>query len=84
MTERKERRHYSRCSFCGKGEHQVRKLVAGPGGFICDQCVQLCTEVICEDDQPSVPGSAAYRTNTRRVTLSGWLRNLFHVRSYTT
>lgn len=35
-----------RCSFCGKGKDKVRKLVAGPGVFICDQCVHLCNEVL--------------------------------------
>ena len=35
-----------RCSFCGKGKDRVRKLVAGPGVFICDHCVQLCNEVL--------------------------------------
>ena len=38
-----------RCSFCGKAEDKVRRLVAGPGVFICDQCVQLCTEVLQSD-----------------------------------
>ena len=41
-----------RCSFCGKGEDKVRRLVAGPGVFICDQCVGLCSEVL-ESDQRS-------------------------------
>jgi len=40
-----------RCSFCGKGKDKVRRLVAGPGVFICDQCVQLCTEVLQSDEQ---------------------------------
>src|SRR5258708_14530914 len=37
------------CSFCGKGQDQVRKLVAGPGVYICDQCIDLCQEVLEED-----------------------------------
>ncbi len=40
-----------RCSFCGKGKDKVRRLVAGPGVFICDQCVQLCSEVLQSDVQ---------------------------------
>jgi hypothetical protein len=40
-----------RCSFCGKGEDKVRRLVAGPGVFICDQCVQLCNDVLKSDVQ---------------------------------
>jgi ATP-dependent Clp protease ATP-binding subunit ClpX len=53
MNEREDRRRYTRCSFCGKGQDQVRKLVAGPGVFICDQCIDLCQEVL-EDDNKSV------------------------------
>ena len=43
-----------RCSFCGKKQDQVRKLVAGPGVFICDQCVALCYEII-ESEPPTMP-----------------------------
>src|SRR5213595_1745086 len=52
MNEREDRRRYTRCSFCGKGQDQVRKLVAGPGVFICDQCIDLCQQVL-EDDTRS-------------------------------
>src|SRR5439155_1436720 len=52
MNEREDRRRYTRCSFCGKGQDQVRKLVAGPGVFISDQCIDLCQEVL-EDDTRS-------------------------------
>ena len=39
-----------RCSFCGKTEEQVRKLIAGPSGtYICDECVEICAEIIDED-----------------------------------
>jgi ATP-dependent Clp protease ATP-binding subunit ClpX len=48
MNERENRRH-TRCSFCGKDQSQVRKLVAGPGVYICDQCILLCREVLEED-----------------------------------
>src|SRR5438132_247928 len=51
MNEREDRRRYTRCSFCGKGQDQVRKLVAGPGVFICDQCIDLCQEVLEDDIQ---------------------------------
>jgi len=34
------------CSFCGKSQHEVRKLIAGPTVFICDECVELCMEVL--------------------------------------
>jgi len=49
VNEREERRRHTRCSFCGKGQDQVRKLVAGPGVYICDQCIDLCQEVLEED-----------------------------------
>ena len=34
------------CSFCGKSQHEVRKLIAGPTVFICDECVNLCMDII--------------------------------------
>lgn len=37
------------CSFCGKSQHDVRKLIAGPSVYVCDECVMLCTEIINED-----------------------------------
>ena len=39
------------CSFCGKRQDVVRKLVAGPGVYICDECIDLCNEIIAEDVQ---------------------------------
>ena len=37
------------CSFCGKSQHEVRKLIAGPSVFICDECVDLCNEILEEE-----------------------------------
>ena len=37
------------CSFCGKSQHEVRKLIAGPSVFVCDECVELCNEIIREE-----------------------------------
>jgi len=37
------------CSFCGKSQHEVRKLIAGPSVFICNECVELCTDIISEE-----------------------------------
>ena len=46
------------CSFCGKSQHEVRKLIAGPSVFICDECVELCNDIIREEIQEkSVTGS---------------------------
>ncbi len=41
------------CSFCGKSQHEVRKLIAGPTVFICDECVELCTDIIREENHSS-------------------------------
>jgi ATP-dependent Clp protease ATP-binding subunit ClpX len=38
-----------KCSFCGKSQERVRKLIAGPGVYICDECIALCNEVIQEE-----------------------------------
>jgi ATP-dependent Clp protease ATP-binding subunit ClpX len=45
------------CSFCGKSQHEVRKLIAGPTVFICDECVELCMDIIKEDHKSSVSES---------------------------
>jgi ATP-dependent Clp protease ATP-binding subunit ClpX len=45
------------CSFCGKPQHQVRKLVAGPGVYICDECIDLCCEIV--DEEPVEPAADA-------------------------
>ena len=47
-----------RCSFCGKTQNQVSRLIAGNGAFICDECIQLCMSIIAEDDNvPEVPAN---------------------------
>lgn len=46
------------CSFCGKGQHEVRKLIAGPSVFICDECVDLCTDIIKEESKGPLAYSA--------------------------
>ena len=45
------------CSFCGKSQHEVRKLIAGPSVFICDECVDLCNDIIREEIQEESTGS---------------------------
>ncbi|HET8749477.1 MAG TPA: ATP-dependent Clp protease ATP-binding subunit ClpX [Sphingomicrobium sp.] len=42
------------CSFCGKSQHEVRKLIAGPTVFICDECVELCNDIIREESKTSL------------------------------
>ncbi len=48
-----------KCSFCGKSQEQVRKLIAGPGVYICDECVDLCNEILDEELFESGPSSSA-------------------------
>ncbi len=53
------------CSFCGKSQHEVRKLIAGPSVFVCDECVELCNEIIreeAEDVEAEGAREAAYPT----------------------
>ncbi len=44
------------CSFCGKSQHEVRKLIAGPSVFVCDECVELCNDIIREEVQEKSAG----------------------------
>jgi len=46
------------CSFCGKSQHEVRKLIAGPSVFVCDECIELCNDIIREENNNAVPGKA--------------------------
>ncbi len=47
------------CSFCGKSQHEVRKLIAGPSVFICDECIELCNDIIREESQGDQAGKGA-------------------------
>ena len=47
------------CSFCGKSQHEVRKLIAGPSVFVCDECVELCNEIIREEAEDAETPQAA-------------------------
>jgi len=60
-----------RCSFCGKRQDQVKKLIAGPSRvYICDECVALCSDIIAN------PPSAPTATTTRRPRRTSWLDRL--------
>ena len=52
------------CSFCGKSQHEVRKLIAGPSVFICDECVELCNDIIREEIQEDNLGSGQKKLPT--------------------
>ena len=73
------RKRVYRCSFCGKAQTEVKTLVSGPGVFMCDECVQLCQEIIAKEvatvvSTQKVPGllpdNAA--TETLLKTLAGY------------
>jgi len=49
------------CSFCGKSQHEVRKLIAGPSVFICDECVDLCNDIIREEVQENSSDSGEHK-----------------------
>ncbi len=49
MPRQFEGPEHLKCSFCGKGQRQVRKLIAGPGVYICDECIELCNEIVEEE-----------------------------------
>jgi len=52
-TNTKDSKNTLYCSFCGKSQHEVRKLIAGPTVFICDECVELCMDIIREETKSS-------------------------------
>jgi ATP-dependent Clp protease ATP-binding subunit ClpX len=47
------------CSFCGKSQHEVKKLIAGPSVFICDECIDLCNDIIRDESAPETAGGVA-------------------------
>src|ERR1700741_2065523 len=55
------------CSFCGKSQHEARKLIAGPTVFICDECVQLCMDIIREEHKISFVKSKDGVPTTREI-----------------
>ena len=64
------------CSFCGKSQHEVRKLIAGPTVFICDECVELCMDIIREENKASGLKVDRWRADAQRYLRgSGRLRD---------
>jgi ATP-dependent Clp protease ATP-binding subunit ClpX len=55
------------CSFCGKSQHEVRKLIAGPSVFICDECVELCNDIIREELEEKTPTSRTSLPKPREI-----------------
>jgi len=55
------------CSFCGKSQQEVRKLIAGPTVFICDECVELCKDIIQEENKASLTKSRDGIPNPKEI-----------------
>src|ERR1700756_4948190 len=55
------------CSFCGKSQHEVRKLIAGPSVFICDECVELCNDIIREELEEKSAGARNHLPKPREI-----------------
>ncbi len=55
------------CSFCGKSQHEVKKLIAGPNVFICDECISLCTDIITEEHQESTVKEAGNMPAPKKI-----------------
>jgi hypothetical protein len=62
------------CSFCGKSQHEVRKLIAGPGVYICDECVDLCTDIVEPDDDMELLRLMKESKETGEQVYSAWLQ----------
>lgn len=58
MTSKKSNQGALNCNFCGKSQKEVKKLIAGPGVYICDECIELCNDIIYEDSVKSVSKTA--------------------------
>ena len=54
MSKKGDSKNTLYCSFCGKSQHEIRKLIAGPTVFVCDECVELCMDIIREENRGSV------------------------------
>ena len=55
------------CSFCGKSQHEVKKLIAGPNVFICDECISLCTDIITEEHQENAVKEAGKTPSPKKI-----------------
>src|SRR5574337_36635 len=55
------------CSFCGKSQHEVRKLIAGPSVYICDECVELCNDIIREELEEKNAGKKSHLPKPREI-----------------
>src|SRR5207237_8398011 len=64
-----------RCAFCGRPRHEVRKLVAGPGVFICDRCIAVCRQLLSDERKQTQPIATTDRMRPRELAarLDDWV-----------
>jgi hypothetical protein len=70
------------CSFCGKSQHEVRKLIAGPTVFICDACVEVCRDIVAEAEPQTVTEALVRVAEAAGQALAAY-RAIFGSRSWT-
>jgi ATP-dependent Clp protease ATP-binding subunit ClpX len=70
------------CSFCGKSQHEVKKLIAGPSIFICDECIELCSDIIKDNSQEALPAVSREIPTPREIcnTLNDYVINQDHAK----
>jgi hypothetical protein len=67
MGKKRQDKDSLRCSFCGKSQNEVKKLIAGPTVYICNECIDICVEIIRDDEQISEGHGSAIRDYLRRA-----------------
>ncbi|WP_018024447.1 ATP-dependent Clp protease ATP-binding subunit ClpX [Corynebacterium ulceribovis] len=75
MARMQESADLLKCSFCGKSQKQVRKLIAGPGVYICDECIELCNEILEEELNPVATNSESGTELPRPIEIAKFLDN---------
>ena len=73
MARMQESADLLKCSFCGKSQKQVRKLIAGPGVYICDECIELCNEILEEELNPVATATESGSELPRPVEIAKFL-----------